>query len=172
MAHIRHSTPDSGLVFRCKSLQHLKLFHLRSEAEGACVRVVHLAPAPPPYPLPPLPRPSALLPRMRTRQRHLLLSRPRSTCHAKSGRGGVSHLKLSLIFEREEVIQRHIPAFQNGERLVIYCQTTGVSAAHATHCATYCTPCRPLIRAFSGWIRTPPPTSKTDDDDHTPAGSL
>ena len=26
------------------------------------------------------------------------------------------------------------------ERLVIYCQTTGVSAAHATHCATYCTP--------------------------------
>jgi len=44
------------------------------------------------------------------------------------------------------------------ERLVIYCQTTGVSVAHATHCATYCTPCRPLIRAFSGWIRTPPPT--------------
>ena len=44
------------------------------------------------------------------------------------------------------------------KRLVIYCQTTGVSAAHATHCATYCTPCRPLIRAFSGWIRTPPPT--------------
>ena len=30
------------------------------------------------------------------------------------------------------------------ERLVIYCQTTRVSAAHATHCATYCTPCRPL----------------------------
>jgi hypothetical protein len=43
------------------------------------------------------------------------------------------------------------------ERLVIYCQTTSVSAAHATHCATHCTPCRPLIRAFSGWIRTPPP---------------
>ena len=46
------------------------------------------------------------------------------------------------------------------ERLVIYCQTTGVSAAHATHCATYCTPYRPLVRAFSGWIRTPPPTSR------------
>ena len=30
------------------------------------------------------------------------------------------------------------------KRLVIYCQTTGVSAAHATHCATYCAPCRPL----------------------------
>ena len=42
--------------------------------------------------------------------------------------------------------------------MVIYCQTTGVSAAHATHCATYCTPCQPLIRAFSGWIRNPPPT--------------
>ena len=39
-------------------------------------------------------------------------------------------------------------------------QTIGVSAAHATHCATYCTPCRPLIRAFSGWIRTPPPNER------------
>ena len=45
------------------------------------------------------------------------------------------------------------------ERLVIYCQTSSVSAAHATHCATYCTPCRPLLRAFSGWILTPPPTT-------------
>ena len=45
------------------------------------------------------------------------------------------------------------------ERLVIYCQTTGVSAARVTHCATYFTICRPLIRAFSGWIRTSPPTS-------------
>ena len=44
------------------------------------------------------------------------------------------------------------------ERLVICCPTTGVSAAHATQCATYCTPCRSLIRAFSGWIRTPPPS--------------
>ena len=26
---------------------------------------------------------------------------------------------------------------------------TSVSAALATHCATYCTPCRPLIGAFS-----------------------
>ena len=49
---------------------------------------------------------------------------------------------------------------QYRERLVIYCQTAGVSAAHATHCATYCTPCRPLRRAFSGWIRTPPPTAQ------------
>jgi hypothetical protein len=44
------------------------------------------------------------------------------------------------------------------ERLVIYCQTTSVSVAHATRCASYCTPCRPLKRAFSGWILTPPPT--------------
>jgi len=42
--------------------------------------------------------------------------------------------------------------------LVIYCQTTSVIAAHAAHCATYCTWCRPLIRAFSRWIRIPPPT--------------
>ena len=43
------------------------------------------------------------------------------------------------------------------ERLVIHCQTTSVSAAHATHCATHCTPYRPLIQAFAGWIRTAPP---------------
>ena len=29
------------------------------------------------------------------------------------------------------------------QRLGIYCQTTGVRAAHAAHCAAYCTPCRP-----------------------------
>ena len=38
----------------------------------------------------------------------------------------------------------------------MYCQTSSVSSAHATHCATYCTPCRPLIRALSGWIGTLP----------------
>ena len=41
------------------------------------------------------------------------------------------------------------------ERLVIYCQTSSVSAAHATHCAAYC---RPLLPVFSGWILTAPPT--------------
>ena len=35
------------------------------------------------------------------------------------------------------------------KRLVMYCQATSVSAAHATRCATYCTPCRPPIRAYS-----------------------
>ena len=29
-----------------------------------------------------------------------------------------------------------------------WCQTTSVSAAHATHCATHCTPCRPLIPGY------------------------
>ena len=38
------------------------------------------------------------------------------------------------------------PGSLPAERLVIYCQTTSVSVAHATHCATYCTPCRPLMR--------------------------
>ena len=56
--------------------------------------------------------------------------------------------------------------------MVIYCQTTGVSAAHATHCATYCTPCRPLIREFSGWIRTPPPTSRGVQTTHSPPTPL
>ena len=44
------------------------------------------------------------------------------------------------------------------ERLVIYCRRTSASAAHATHCATFCTPCQPPLRAFSGWIRSPPPS--------------
>ena len=44
------------------------------------------------------------------------------------------------------------------QRWVIYCPTTSVSAAHATHCATCRNPCRPIIRAFSRWIRPPPPT--------------
>ena len=48
----------------------------------------------------------------------------------------------------------HHGLVSDAERLVIYCQTTSVSAAHATHCVTYCTPCRPLIRAFSGRIRS------------------
>ena len=29
-----------------------------------------------------------------------------------------------------------------------------------THCASYCAPCQPLVRAFSGWIRSSPPTSR------------
>ena len=41
---------------------------------------------------------------------------------------------------------------RDAETLVICCQTFSVSAAHD------CTPCRPLMRAFSGWIRSPPPT--------------
>jgi len=28
----------------------------------------------------------------------------------------------------------------------------------STHCARYCAPSQPLLRAFSGWIRSPPPT--------------
>jgi len=27
-------------------------------------------------------------------------------------------------------------------------------------CANYCAPCQPLLRAFPGWIRSPPPTSQ------------
>ena len=44
------------------------------------------------------------------------------------------------------------------ERWIIHCRTSSASAAHATHCATFCTPCQPLLRAFSGWIRSPPPS--------------
>ena len=69
-----------------------------------------------------------------------------------SSRPALRHGSLSSLFQ----VALHL------ERLVIYCQTTGVSTAHATHCATYCTPCRPLIRAFPGWIRTPPPTCRSE----------
>ena len=41
------------------------------------------------------------------------------------------------------------PTSSCSKRLVIMCQSTSVSAAHATHCAAYYTPCRPLIRALS-----------------------
>ena len=36
----------------------------------------------------------------------------------------------------------------------------------STHCASYCAPCQPLLRALSGWIRSPPPTWSLMD--HTP----
>ena len=29
-------------------------------------------------------------------------------------------------------------------------------------CASYCAPCQPLFRAFSGWILSPPPTRTKD----------
>jgi hypothetical protein len=50
-----------------------------------------------------------------------------------------------------------------------FCRTTSVSAAHATHCATYCTPCQPLLRDFPGWIRSrpPPPSPLTCGTVHT-----
>ena len=30
--------------------------------------------------------------------------------------------------------------------------------ARVSRCASYCAPCQPLLRVFSGWIRSPPPT--------------
>jgi len=52
------------------------------------------------------------------------------------------------------------------QRLVFYCRTASASTApctsrrmcYPTHCANYCAPCQPLLRAFSGWVRSPPPT--------------
>ena len=47
-------------------------------------------------------------------------------------------------------------------RLIFYCRTTSASTASCTSrrmcCPTHCAPCQPLLRAFSGWIRSPPPT--------------
>ena len=52
------------------------------------------------------------------------------------------------------------------ERFVFYCRTTSASTAPCTsrrmccptHCAIYCAPSQPLLRACSGRIRSPPPT--------------
>ena len=51
------------------------------------------------------------------------------------------------------------------ERLVFNRRTTSASTAPCpsrrmccpAHCAGYCSPCQPLLRAFSGWTRSPPP---------------
>jgi len=61
------------------------------------------------------------------------------------------------------------------ERLVFYCRTTSANTAPCTsrrmccpaHCARYCAPCQTLLRAFPGWIRSPPPTV-LDDPPHNP----
>ena len=45
-------------------------------------------------------------------------------------------------------------------RSVFCCPTTSATAAHAMQCATSCTPCRPMIREISRWIRTPPPKAR------------
>jgi len=66
----------------------------------------------------------------------------------------LSHLSLLTLTLSRQVVEagfitlmaRFLQVF---ERFVVDCQTTSVSAAHATHCATYCTPCRPLTRALS-----------------------
>ena len=45
------------------------------------------------------------------------------------------------------------------ERLVFYCRTISASTAPKDVlplriCANYCAPCQPLLRSFSGWIRS------------------
>ena len=37
-----------------------------------------------------------------------------------------------------------------------------------SHCATYCTPCRPLLRAVSGWILSPSPNPPPAHVDNLP----
>jgi len=49
------------------------------------------------------------------------------------------------------------------EGLVFHCRRNSASTAPCTsrrmcfptHCASYCAPCQPLLRAFPGWIREP-----------------
>ena len=68
-------------------------------------------------------------------------------------------------------VTRSVPLSRVGstpdsEKLVFYCRTTSASTAPCTsrrrccltHCASDCAPCQPLLRKFSGWIRSPPPT--------------
>ena len=37
-------------------------------------------------------------------------------------------------------------------------RTLHIQKCCPTHCANYCAPCQPLLRASSGWIRSSPPT--------------
>ena len=79
-------------------------------------------------------------------------------CPCKGCSSPIAHERVHGHLEQKKT--RQIPAvgLSGRQRLVIYCRTTSVSAAHATHCATFCTPCQPLLRAFPGWIRSPPPS--------------
>jgi len=76
-------------------------------------------------------------------QGYLVLEEGGEDVDVAAGRGNHQRVEAVLVLQ---------------QTFVIHFQTSRVSAAHATHRATYCTPCRPLTRAFSGWIRTPPPT--------------
>ena len=61
------------------------------------------------------------------------------------------------------------------QRLIFYCRTTSASTASCTsrrrcrpaHCTSYCALCQPLLQAFSGWIRSPPPTTPNHTVDGT-----
>ena len=56
------------------------------------------------------------------------------------------------------------------QRLVLNCRTASASNAMCciTHCANYCALCQPLLRAFSRWIQSPPPTMPGTHHNHTP----
>ena len=41
-------------------------------------------------------------------------------------------------------------------KITAICTSRGICCP--THCASYCGPCQPLLRAFPGWIRSPQPT--------------
>ena len=72
--------------------------------------------------------------------------------------------KWTRSWERPLLLPTRPPAIGN------LLQNNHVSAAHATHCATFCTPCQPLLRAFSRWIRSPPPSNTAAK--HTPPPRL
>ena len=60
------------------------------------------------------------------------------------------------------------------QRLVFHCRTISASTAPcafrriccSTHCASYCAPCQPLLRVFSGWTQYPHPTAILASDSH------
>jgi len=66
---------------------------------------------------------------------------------------GLAPWEFEFIFQ----VALHLPSC---ERFVLHCRTTGASTAPCTsrrmccptHCASYCAPCQPHLRAFPGWI--------------------
>jgi len=112
--------------------------------------------------------------RSRKHRKDQVAPKVETTCDSSQGFHGakLSHRPSTTpgrISQKSSTPKSHPPPKSTASRgrLVFYCRTTGASTAPRTsrrmccptHCACYCAPCQPLLQAFSGWIRSPPPTT-------------
>ena len=96
---------------------------------------------------------------------------------------GYGHSEMIYTFRYTILLRSRVICMQGDsstERSVFYCQTTSAITApctyrrmcYPTHCTTHCAPCQPLLRPFSGWIRTPPPTTRVQEPPPTVVSSV